>query len=111
MSLDAATRGLGVALESTTIGGLHLAEGKLRPVFGLDKAISVKAHFAVYPARHSKRPSVDAFLSWLHGALGGVAHRSDARRATPMTGHRLLPTRGAPVPAGMDGRDICCQHS
>ena len=67
MSLDAATQGLGVALESTTIGGLHLSEGKLRPVFGLDKAVRVKAHFAVYPVRHAKRPAVEAFLSWLHG--------------------------------------------
>jgi DNA-binding transcriptional LysR family regulator len=67
MSLDAATQGLGVALESTTIGGLHLAEKKLRPVFGMDKGITVKAHFAVYPARHSRRAAVEAFLSWLHG--------------------------------------------
>ena len=67
MSLDAATQGLGVALESTTIGGVHLSEGKLRPVFGLDKAVRVKAHFAVYPLRHAKRPAVEAFLSWLHG--------------------------------------------
>jgi DNA-binding transcriptional LysR family regulator len=66
MSLDAATQGLGVALESTTIGGLHLAEGKLRPVFSSEKSISVKAHFAVYPARHAKRPSVEEFLAWLH---------------------------------------------
>jgi len=63
VSLDAATQGLGVALESTTIGGLHLAEGKLRPVFGLDKAVRIKAHFAVYPVRHAKRPAVEAFLS------------------------------------------------
>jgi len=67
MSLDAATQGLGVALESTTIAARHMAERKLRPVFGLDKAIKVKAHFAVYPARHAKRPAVEAFLSWLHG--------------------------------------------
>lgn len=67
MSLDAATQGLGVALESTTIGGLHLAEGKLRPVFGPDQAVRVKAHFAVYPVRHAKRPAVEAFLSWIHG--------------------------------------------
>jgi DNA-binding transcriptional LysR family regulator len=66
MSLDAATQGLGVALESATIAGLHLAEGKLRPIFGLEKAIRVKAHFAVYPARHAKRPTVEAFLHWLH---------------------------------------------
>jgi DNA-binding transcriptional LysR family regulator len=65
MSLDAAAQGLGVALESTTIGGRHLAERKLKPVFGLDKAIKVKPHFAVYPARHAKRPAVAAFLTWL----------------------------------------------
>ena len=67
MSLDAAAQGLGVALESSTIGGRHLAEGKLRAVLGLDKAVKVKAHFVVYPARHAKRAPVEAFLAWLHG--------------------------------------------
>ncbi|HEY6087207.1 MAG TPA: LysR substrate-binding domain-containing protein [Burkholderiaceae bacterium] len=67
MSLDAATQGLGVALESATIAGRHIAERRLRPVFGLEKAIKVKAHFAVYPARHAKRPPVEAFLAWVHG--------------------------------------------
>jgi DNA-binding transcriptional LysR family regulator len=66
MSLDAAAQGLGVALESATIGARHLAEGKLRVVFGLDKAVPVKAHFAVYPARHARRAPVEAFLAWLH---------------------------------------------
>jgi DNA-binding transcriptional LysR family regulator len=66
MALDAATQGLGVALESTTIAGRHIAERKLRPVCGLDKAIRIKAHFAVYPARHAKRAPVEAFLTWLH---------------------------------------------
>ncbi|WP_280155538.1 LysR substrate-binding domain-containing protein [Piscinibacter sp. XHJ-5] len=67
MSLDAATQGLGVALESATMAGKHLLEGKLRPAFSADKAVRVKAHFAVYPARHAKRPPVEAFLAWLHG--------------------------------------------
>lgn len=67
MSLDAAAQGLGVALESATIGARHLSEGKLRTVFGIDKCIQVKAHFAVYPARHAKRAPVEAFLGWLHG--------------------------------------------
>lgn len=66
MSLDAATQGLGVALESAINAGGHLADGKLRPVFGFDKALKVKAHFAVYPARHARRPAVAAFLAWLH---------------------------------------------
>jgi DNA-binding transcriptional LysR family regulator len=67
MSLDAASQGLGVALESTTIGGRHMAQGKLKAIFALDKAVRVKAHFAVYPARHAKRAPVEAFLAWLHG--------------------------------------------
>lgn len=67
MSLDAATQGLGVALESAVNAGPHLSVGRLKAVFGLDKAIRVKAHFAVYPAKHARRPPVDAFLSWLHG--------------------------------------------
>jgi DNA-binding transcriptional LysR family regulator len=67
MSLDAASQGLGVALESYTIAARHLAEGRLKPIFGLEKAVRVKAHFAVYPARHAKRAPVEAFLSWLHG--------------------------------------------
>ncbi len=66
MAMDAAVLGLGVALESATIAGRHLAEGTLRPVFGLEKSIRVKAHFAVYPARHGKRPPVEAFLAWIH---------------------------------------------
>ncbi len=66
MSLDAAIQGLGIALESATIAGKHIREDKLRPVFGLDKAIKVKAHFAVYPARHARRPTVATFLHWLH---------------------------------------------
>jgi DNA-binding transcriptional LysR family regulator len=73
MSFDAAAQGLGVALESTTTGGKHLAEGKLRPVLGMDKSVRVKAHFAVYPARHAKRPPVEAFLSWLHGEAAASA--------------------------------------
>jgi len=66
MALDAATQGLGVALESSTIAARHIAERKLRPVFGLELAIRIKAHFAVYPARHGKRAPVEAFLAWLH---------------------------------------------
>ena len=67
MSIDAATQGLGVALESATLAGLHLADGRLRPVLGMDAAVRVKAHFAVYPDRNARRPPVKAFLAWLHG--------------------------------------------
>jgi DNA-binding transcriptional LysR family regulator len=67
MSLDAAVQGLGVALESAVNAGGHLAEGRLKPVFGMDKSVRVKAHFVVYPARHARRPAVEAFLAWVHG--------------------------------------------
>lgn len=67
MSLDAATQGLGVALESAVNAGGHLADGRLKVPFGMHKAIRVKAHFAVFPERHARRPAVEAFLSWLHG--------------------------------------------
>jgi DNA-binding transcriptional LysR family regulator len=73
MALDAATQGLGVALESATIAAQHLADGRLRPVFGLDRCVPVKAHFAVYPAKHAKRAPVEAFLTWIHGEAARTA--------------------------------------
>ena len=73
MALDSAVQGLGVALESATMANQHLADGRLRPVFGTDKSIKVKAHFAVYPSRHARRPPVEAFLAWLHGEAAKLA--------------------------------------
>jgi len=66
MALDAATLGLGVALESSTIAGAHIADKRLKPVFPKAMAISVKGHFVVYPERHAKRPAVEAFVDWIH---------------------------------------------
>jgi len=66
MAMDAAILGLGVALESATLAARHLQAGTLRPVFGFEKSVRVKAHFAVYPARHARRAPVAAFLAWLH---------------------------------------------
>jgi DNA-binding transcriptional LysR family regulator len=77
MAMDAAILGLGVALESATIAGRHLSDGKLRPVFGFDKSLRVKAHFAVYPARHGKRPPVEAFLAWIHGEAARTVRVTD----------------------------------
>ena len=42
--------------ESATNAKRHLADGRLKAVFGLDKAIKVKAHFMVYPARYGGAP-------------------------------------------------------
>jgi LysR family glycine cleavage system transcriptional activator len=66
LALDAAVQGLGVALESTTIAAPHLAAGRLVPLFDPSWAIPIQGHFVVYPARHTKRPEVEAFVQWLH---------------------------------------------
>lgn len=66
MAMEAAVLGLGVALESAVLAEPHLAQGRLAPVFGFDKGLPVKAHFAVYPQRHGRRPAVEAFLAWVH---------------------------------------------
>lgn len=65
MALDAAVQGLGVALESTVIGGGHIEAGRLQPVFDPAWAIPVQAHFVVYPERHGYRSEVAQFLEWL----------------------------------------------
>ena len=67
--------GLGVALESAINADGHLAEGRLKPVFGMEKSVRVKAHFVVYPARHARRPPVEAFLAWVHSEAARTVNR------------------------------------
>jgi LysR family glycine cleavage system transcriptional activator len=74
MSLDAAVQSLGVALESSSIGGSLLASGRLQPVFEEKMSMEVQAHFLVYPARHASRPEVRSFMAWI---------REEARPARP----------------------------
>jgi len=102
MSLDAAAQGLGVALESMTTGSKHLAERKLRPVLGSDKSIKVKAHFAVYPMRHGKRPPVAAFLSWLHDQAA-IAGSPTPKSATTASASRTAGIAGIAGSAGSAG--------
>lgn len=78
MALEAAVLGLGVALESARLAARHIKDRRLRPLFGLERSIAVKAHFAVYPARHAKRPAVEAFLSWIHAAAAKSGAAVDA---------------------------------
>jgi DNA-binding transcriptional LysR family regulator len=66
LTLDAAVQGLGAALESSTIAASHIVDGKLVPLFDPAMAVTVQGHFVVYPARHGKRPEVEAFVQWLH---------------------------------------------
>ncbi|PXW94377.1 LysR family transcriptional regulator [Sphaerotilus hippei] len=68
LAMDAAVQGLGVALESATIAGVLLAEGRLAPVFPPEWSVKVLAHFLVHPPRHGKRPEVEAFSDWVSTA-------------------------------------------
>ena len=65
LAMDAAVQGLGVALESSVIAAGHLQEGRLVPLFETSRALTIQAHFVVYPARHAKRPEVETFVQWL----------------------------------------------
>ena len=75
MALDAAVQGLGVALESTSIGEPHLRKGRLQPVFQQPWFRSVQAHFLVYPARHAQRREVMNFVKWLREKANSPASR------------------------------------
>ncbi|WP_416400643.1 LysR substrate-binding domain-containing protein [Alicycliphilus denitrificans] len=69
MTLDAAAQGLGVSLSSLVNAQGYIANGLLKPIFRMNKAIKVKAHFAVYPSHHAKRPEVSSFLKWLRAEV------------------------------------------
>ncbi|MDZ5461019.1 LysR substrate-binding domain-containing protein [Azohydromonas lata] len=74
MAMDAAVQGLGVALESTSIGEVHLRAGRLRPVFEDEGCfLPVQAHFLVYPARHAQRSEVVSFVDWVRRVAGSPA--------------------------------------
>lgn len=77
MALDAAVQGLGVALESSVIGGVHIQAGRLQPVFDPAWAIPLQAHFVVYPERHGYRSEVAQFLDWLHTQADDPSRAAD----------------------------------
>lgn len=70
MALDAAVQGLGVALESSVIGGSYLESGRLQPVFDPAWSIAIQGHYVVYPERHGYRSEVMQFLDWLGTQAG-----------------------------------------
>ncbi|QYY34280.1 LysR family transcriptional regulator (plasmid) [Cupriavidus pinatubonensis] len=82
MSIDAAVQGLGIALESATLSGEHLANGRLRRVFCDGLALEVVQHFVVYPARVAARAEVLCFLDWLRGERPAFARPSYAARVS-----------------------------
>lgn len=70
MSLEAASHGLGFALESTLLAQKYLASGALVEVAPHSLTAAVAAHHLVFPRAHSSFPRVRRFLEWMEGELG-----------------------------------------
>lgn len=70
MSLEAASHGLGFALESTLLAQKYLAAGSLVEVAPEALTAPVAAHHLVYPKAHSGFPRVRRFLEWMEAELG-----------------------------------------
>jgi len=70
MTLEAASHGLGFALESSILAQKYLASGALVEVSGQTLSSPVAAHHLVYPKPPSSFPRVRRFLVWMEGELG-----------------------------------------
>ncbi|MBI6764535.1 LysR family transcriptional regulator [Pseudomonas syringae] len=70
MTLEAASHGLGFALESTLLAQKYLATGELIEVAPQALTAPVAAHHLVFPKAHSSFPRVRRFLEWMEGELG-----------------------------------------
>jgi len=69
MTLEAASHGLGFALESTLLAQDYLARGTLVEVAPALSA-PITAHHLVFPRAHSNFPRVRRFLEWMQKELG-----------------------------------------
>ena len=70
MTLEAASHGLGFALESTLLAQKYLASGALVEVAPEALSAAVAAHHLVFPRAHSSFPRVRRFLTWMEGEMG-----------------------------------------
>lgn len=70
MSLEAASHGLGFALESALLAQKYLAAGTLVEVAPESLSAAVAAHHLVFPKAHSSFPRVRRFLAWMESELG-----------------------------------------
>ena len=70
MSLEAASHGYGLALESSLLAQDYIERLQLQPVFGAERASPVSAHHLVFPRGHAELPRVRRFLDWMQGQLG-----------------------------------------
>jgi DNA-binding transcriptional LysR family regulator len=69
MTLEAASHGLGFALESTLLAQDYLARGTLVEV-APQLSAPITAHHLVFPRAHANFPRVRKFLEWMQKELG-----------------------------------------
>ncbi len=70
MTLEAASHGLGFALESSLLAQKYLQSGALVEVAPEELSAPVAAHHLVFPKAHSGFPRVRRFLEWMESELG-----------------------------------------
>jgi len=70
MTLEAASHGLGFALESSLLAQKYLANGTLVEVAPQTLSAPVAAHHVVFPKAHSSFPRVRRFLEWMESEVG-----------------------------------------
>lgn len=86
MSIDAAVRGLGIALESTFLAHDALASGALARCMANARPIAARAHWIVCPHGHLRLRRVNEFLGWLREVA--AAPMAVASAAGPDGGER-----------------------
>lgn len=70
MGIAAATRGLGVMLESDLVAERELASGKLvSPLRDVSSSVRYVGHYLVHPRRHRQPHAVTQFKQWLFKEL------------------------------------------
>jgi len=72
MSLEAATMGHGVVLESELLAEKFLSQGKLVRVLPQDFSHTISAHHVVMPLGYRSMPKLQNFLGWLEENLAPV---------------------------------------
>ncbi|QCR37974.1 LysR substrate-binding domain-containing protein [Nissabacter sp. SGAir0207] len=73
MSLEAATLGHGIVLESELLAQDYLQQGKLVRLFPAEMSVPVSAHHIVYPRGFSQLARVKQFLAWMKAELPAEA--------------------------------------
>lgn len=65
MSIETASLGLGIALESVMMASQKIKDGALVQVFDNSHSVEVGAHHLVYPSQNAELPRVAKFLTWI----------------------------------------------